>query len=607
MIKDLVNLFGKAYEQQEDKLILDWYKPKEGLYIKIHPDREPESLVIKKKQDDMELEHPLYQWFKVRDYYSILFDMNKPVDPGKKIHSNNFLTLFIKRDIFPQVGETPLSTEEINKSIEQYFELLEDPAKKFKGTKEVKKMLEEYFAEKFHPVNVDRIRQNGEYLLKHMEELIALVKSSEISKGYVKVFFDAPEEEYRRELEKFIIPRVFNKNDYNEMIDGRMTGLSNSNMGTNSKKPFLELKTMKCRIPYRITVEEAVLTQKFFDWLMAQPNWEIYVPPEFAFDRSTPEKQENKPLYSIYATKGKEAVVEDFDYIPSYSSQTKFELQNAAEISKEIAGERFIEDIKIIITLEALQSITSKYFFADKMKGYFKNTIPDIVEGKFTKTMQSLFAISREGFFNYFSLGIDLQLKGLIDKVSSQLIREQLLYTVEGTGTERFKEVRRAFNLRISYLDYFFKEEGKMGMGDRITQMNKTWKEKLFSQETEVVACENDEEFYFMCGQLARYLASQSESKDKNFDLIEPFLRANNGDQFKKKLQQLFNAYKHKISMNNYRFSRAFGAVQGYAPNSDAKEFMDMFYAGLMIDNIMYTKAEKKSTEGRKGDEDADE
>ena len=73
-------------------------------------------------------------------------------------------------------------------------------------------------------------------------------------KDYLKIFFVEDDLEkslelFRNEHKRYLIPNIFNSNDYNRKIGETIYGLSNNNMGLNSKKAFLENKIKKanCR------------------------------------------------------------------------------------------------------------------------------------------------------------------------------------------------------------------------------------------------------------------------------------------------------------------------------------------------------------------------
>ena len=105
--------------------------------------------------------------------------------------------------------------------------------------------------------------------------------------------------------------------------------------------------------------------------------------------------------------------------------------------------------------------------------------------------------------------------------------------------------------------------------------------------------CENDDEFFFLSGQLAYYLLFQSEADKKTHGLVEPFLRSKTAQNLKKQLAFVYDSYKHAILFENKKFNNAMSAVQGYSTENDFRSNQDMFLAGLMTKNIFYIKKEQ--------------
>ena len=64
---------------------------------------------------------------------------------------------------------------------------------------------------------------------------------------------------YKNESEIYLSLKIFNDIKYNKNLDDNIFGLSNGNMGLNSKKPFLENKSRKLSIPFLINSENALL------------------------------------------------------------------------------------------------------------------------------------------------------------------------------------------------------------------------------------------------------------------------------------------------------------------------------------------------------------
>jgi CRISPR-associated protein Csh1 len=579
LINDLVQLFKSAYERLGDNIILDSYHPKPGLYMKIDKNGKPQKLVIGKERPEGNPD--LYKWFRDRDYYSILVDMNKPVDPKKKIHSNNYLTLFIKKDIFPGVGENSLDKSTFEERVKQYFDILAQPEEK-NGDKKVKELME------YVPGQTDltEIESNRDYILDQLDFLIEEIKVEDFE-GYVSLFFDEDISIYKYVCRKYLVSRIFNKNTFNEKFGSKIMGLSNYNMGSNDKKPYLELKTTKYKVPYRVTVEDAIMTKKFFDWLGYQEERELLIPYDFNFEGKLESIRNIKVLnncYYLYFAKGKEITIEDFEYLPHYRSKIDFQILNVLQVGKTEGNVVRLEDDIYPRTRIELEGYTDRYFFNGRLTGgYFQE--PKIKTGVFSKNLQNLLLISRKAFHSFFRKAIDEDLYSIIDKVSMAIVKEHL------RNGEAYKAAW-AYNLRIGFLDYYSIKGGEK-MGDRLKGLMERLDNKISSKET--VFCENDEEFYFTAGQLAYFILSKSEAKKKNFDMAEPFLRAKGSSEIKKQLNYMFDRYKHAIRLYDTSFKNAMSMIRAYDTEGSYKEYEDTFIAGLMARNMFYKSSENET------------
>lgn len=102
MIYDILEVFRKEYEQKGDKLILDNYQLKDGLYVRVNNDGSLDYYICETvKKDkifrtlDGILVNNILDWFKERDYYSGYLNSNKSFF-DKKIHNVNYLSFFVK-------------------------------------------------------------------------------------------------------------------------------------------------------------------------------------------------------------------------------------------------------------------------------------------------------------------------------------------------------------------------------------------------------------------------------------------------------------------------------------------------------------------------------
>ena len=614
MIKDMTKSF-KAAVQKNENIILDNFKCKDGLYIRLNGNTpfeiaEENYLIINNKKDEVK-KIDLMNWFKERDYCSIILndDTNKAIDlPAKKIHSTNLFTYFIKKDICPMVGKTPIEMNKLKELTDGYFEKLKLAEDKFldiytksgyvdvKPKKEDKEeFLQKYFSEEIKYIRsekrLNKIEEHKKYILNNLDEIVKLInnfgKEHEFS-GYIKLFFDNDVFDYRMESRIYTMPRIFNVNDYNIFTDNVIMGLPGNNITTNSKKPYLLLKTMQCNVPYRATAKDVQTTKSYFEWLMAQGKFkEIKIDYNHKFDGTDTHKKD-EAYYVVHLNKNAE--IDDFDNVPFDLPKLDFKFDNVLRITERLNkndknSDRVLIPSKYISDYSELQKMFFEYFFNNRIQGYIKDLEPSIKPNEFTGQMRALFMFSRDALNDFFSKGIKTSLKTIVNKLTIELIEEELKHTVQGFNLDR---ASKAYNMRISLLIYFKDRRGKE-LADKIRPNMESLRTKLGSDG--LVTCENDEEFYFTSGQLAYYLLSQSESDKKNFGIFESILNAKDSNQLKRRLHEIFAAYKHAILINNIKFKNAMSMVMGYETEAKIKDDMkDMLLAGLLANNIFYTK-----------------
>lgn len=619
MIKDMLKPYKEVVSKDKD-VILDNYTLKDGIYVLLNPNRPIEitnnnHLIINRKSKEnevAEIKNPeLYKLIKEMDYCSVILndDTNKCIDlPAKKIHSTNWMTLFIKKDICPEIAKEPINKEELVELVDGYFEKIKQSEEKFleiynnslykehklKG-KEKDEFLNKYFKELIEyirkPERIEKIERNKQFIISNFDKIIDSIKkfSNEFT-GYIKIFIEESLETYNLENEIYMIPRIFNVNDYNLFIDDEIYGLPANNITTNSKKPYLILKTMQCNAPFRLKTNDVRYSKNYFEWLNTQGKFkEIKLDYNHEFDGTELHKRNNS-YYSIHLNKNSE--IDEYDNIPFDKPELKFTLFNVLGAMEKIENGNSSTQVMLkdeqIVDYKKLQQKFSEYFFNNRMQGYFKDMEPDVKTNEFTAQMKALFILGRDALYDFLNRGIDVSVKHIINKLTMDIIIEKLRNTVQGTNTWR---LARAYNLRVSFLKYF--ELGGMDVADRIKSTMDNLRRKLKLKE--LVICENDDEFYFVAGQLAYYLFSQSESDKKTFGLFEPILNAKNPIQLKRRLSEVFAVYKHAISIDNISFKNAMAMVMGYETVSNIKDSnQDMLLAGILANNIFYEKKEDK-------------
>ena len=308
MLKDCIEIFARELEKTEEqfgnreKFILDSYIPADGDYIVVQKDGTLKSRSFKLDKKTRTLNgmisgSQLDDDIKFYDYHSRLVSMDKPQDPKKVIHSNSYLSFWVKQDSLDN-GKLDMQ------AIDRYYDVLKNPRAKYKNVQDAK--MYDYIAEKVGDVNKEKL----EYSRNWIKQNIFKLKDMGIEltgKNYLKIFFEDDKELYVREEQRYLMTKIYNKNDYNIEIDGQILGLPNDNLALNSKKPYMEHKTRKKTVPYLLTPQSAAVQRMFFDYLMNEANKGN---TNLFFDNSVLDSKYNKN--GITALKNGEFIEGDF-------------------------------------------------------------------------------------------------------------------------------------------------------------------------------------------------------------------------------------------------------------------------------------------------------
>ena len=601
MLADCLEVFKKQLEEKGDSLILDSYLPADGTYVLADLSKGGEIVeqgILKWDKKKKELagkeQFQFYDEMVFFDYNSRLVDMNKPMDSKKIIHSNNYLSFFIKKDSIVN-GKL---TKEV---IDNFYTILENPIGKYQKSKKTMEIYGQ--AEKIYgTVNKEQLNQCRKWIEAHVFSLEKLAIPMQ-GKDYLKIFFlfSEPEEmkkEYLREGNRYLLPNIFNSNDYNQALHGLVYGLPNNNMGMNAKKPYLEHKTRGNPMPYLLDADEVIVQKRFFDYLMnfaAKGDVNIYIDPdECEFFASAQDKMPERDFQGIYLRikKGKEVEIHDMDVVNDY----RFRLRKKF-IYRDYLGIDFtkLENNlswygREIVTLEKMQQMVNEIAFSKFLTGnYFTKedelSIPDSV-------LKNVIADSRSALFAWFYKGAE---NNVMEILKSSL-RRLIFGAVENGYLTKAKHI---LNLYYSVEEHEKKGEEDMKLTPE--QVKARLREKLVSEET--VGFADDKEYYFGVGQVLYFFLSKSRMAKKNLSLANPLFCAKSDEVIKKKLRQMFIKYNYDIILNTKRFHNLYSMISIYKPDHAVDQ--DMMIAGFLCDNLLYEKKEsdqKKKTDQKEND-----
>lgn len=580
VLKECIEVFEHILSEEGMKMILDSYIPADGTYIIVGKDgsiSDPIDIKLDKKTNEMDRSNRYFTDICHYDYNSQLISMNKPVDGKKIIHSNNYLSFWVKK-------ESIVSGKLTDEIIDGYYDVLADPLeKKYKKSKEASKIYQ-LFEETEGAVPKEEIEKNKLWIKEHIYHLDDVDMNR---KDYLKIFFEADREIYEREGKRYFLPNIYNNNDYNVEIENKVYGLPDNNVGMNAKKPLLSIKTRKYAAPYLLDGYQVMRQKLFFDYLMnlaSARKYHVYVDTELqrieaCSNGQAPESVESGYYFRI--KKGKnEAEIQTQDNIVDYRQILKppfyFQKIVGADYKKYSAYfARYGEYGKRVDVGQLINEV----FFSNYLAGNFfldANEI-NINDGILKENVIT----ARDAVFDWVYKGIDRSFSQIIDTVSLNLIKGALLNGYRERALWQF-------DLRYSFKVYF-SGEGEANMAETISKIRQSVEYKVLAKET--IPLDNDDEYFYAVGQLAAFLVSLNKSKDKKQSLINPFMNVKSDKIIKDKVIQLYKKYNYALSDSSKRVKNLLAMVVGYEP--DGKVDQEKIILGYACDNIVYMKEEK--------------
>lgn len=575
MIDEALEVFKKIYDKEGEELVVSKHIPKDGTYILVNKKSGKiiETLNIsydkKSKKINGEL-NQYYGYFRAFDYYSNLVDMNKPMDPKKTIHSNQIYSFFIKKD---SIRENKL-TKAI---IEGYKKNLLNPEEKY-NSKEAKELYKN-IAEKLSKIEKDIVEDIFLWIEDNVNENLL---DNDNKKDYLKIFFvednlDKSLELFRNEHKRYLIPNIFNSNDYNKRIGETIYGLSNNNMGLNAKKAFLENKTRRISTPYLVNTDEILLQYAFYNYLLPevkQGNYFIYFSENEIIPRTYKEGCPNGAKYLLNASYSKDVDIKNFNVISKNSSE---------EINinfKEILHQKKKDTDEIEygnLNREKMMNNINKILFYNSLLGNFllSDGDLDIKDIEIKKLLMKY----RNAFYKWFYLNDEAEVKKNIRKIYLDAVMVAI-------GNGHFFKASQQLDFGFCLEKYFY---GKSELMEEIMNVKEVFLNHTLSEEDWEFL--NDEEYFFAVGQILAYINYMRNSKAKSLNFIKQLTFVKNIDVLKEKIKKIVISYSHIFETKNKKINRTISNISLYQP----KEIrIDILLAGFTADIIFFKKREEK-------------
>ncbi len=577
MFYNLLAPFEEAYKERGDQLIIENYNLKEGIYIQIDAQGKPlQHMVIHWKENQSELRSEQYFWFREADFYSDYISNRKcVVAPAKVIHSNNCLSVFMKKEKL--IGTKSLSSEELNKELGDYFAKLNSERY---GSELILNRIEGLLAQEVR----DKCSKSLFNFFNNQREWL-IDKDDEFS-TYVRVFVKRDNlRDFKSEGERYLRHRIFNKDNFNIEYNGEVFGLSDTNMGLNDKKPYLVHRTTPFEVPFLIGLDNALTLNRYALWIKGQETKTIYIPQKFKFDMILEKENwtsgSDDVNYISTIVEDDQLEIRDFDIVPAHSKHIEFEVSNSLGINV-FNKETNSWDLPYYgtynnKTVEAFLGCIDEMLFDRQLIHNISKDAGEIKPSKFmSKKLIVNLLNTRDAVSNFVNKGDFLSLQFVI----GQHFRELML----DMATKSRAKGQGAFNCYIACLKTF-------NLGGDILESNL---KKLSHEMRLAVELKDNEDlkhpdlYAFVAGQVAFFVVYQSEKKKMNHDVVEHFLNKENAGSLNEELKYWYKKYSHGINLANQTFNSALSKLMAFDNTSTFNE--DLFLAGFLSNNLFLEK-----------------
>ncbi|HWQ93494.1 MAG TPA: hypothetical protein VN673_17640 [Clostridia bacterium] len=431
-----------------------------------------------------------------------------------------------------------------------------------------------------------------------IENIAENVRALKLKKDcYIRIFLDANEDDYQHEGGRYLVTKIFNSNKYNLWIGNTVLGLSDSNMGMNSKKPYQAHSSTKFKVPFRVDARSAISLRKLFLWLGSRRNengWflsEGYLPvrkhPAGLFKAMGDVNLPESVHYLHQQKKNDDTLIDDYDFLPRFSDSIPkpVEFQNHLDCAEFDGGKKD--------RLSEIEAMVDKYLFNFQLrKNYGDEKVT--ASGQLSGELAAQIMYTRHAWHAWFRKGDAIPIAACIDRATmgpmvARLKDLETLRVMKSTMSQML-------NTRFALLSYFSNKEDQ-DMGNYYQQQYELLKEKVQSDVSDAFG-ESSAEFYLATGQLLYYMMCCREGQNINYDLaLRDFITARNAQVVKDQLLKKWRPTMYKDTIWNPRFNKLLSIVRTY--NAPAKELVDIdaLIAGFCNKNLVYMKKEEQTHE----------
>ncbi|SEA59908.1 hypothetical protein [Psychroflexus halocasei] len=652
MIKELVNFTDKL----EEPFKILGYEPKPGLHILVNKTQQNGTSKIdlqdfhyekydKKMKQDMESD--FLEDCKLRQKNSWCVNTNKCFDlPTKAIHSCSPFCVAFKREHleggkkykqYEGNEKKPQIYDRFKSYFEKAFSLFNNEEEKEKyivferffsndDFSEILREIDDNQRAKEEEINskIKEIQENAKATSdkstkKKLKEQAKVLKHDALQfkelsdQDYVIFYLDVPLKKYKEVHDNYLSDKLFNTTDYNiEDNQKELTyGTSDFLNGFNSKMPFLMHQTASFDISGRISNKEA---KSLYEFLNILPNRSLPSPlPIFIYEEELQSeaislfkesgfkysyteilkelfKNHNDKeianyylLYWLYTKNG--VVFKDFDFVSKFEFKVdsqKCRILNLFGIKKNDKNQMKTYQLDNIFDFESLifkQLLQNKYLKLD----YF---------GELKKDDYTGFDLSFSSYSKYRKAVYDYVYKSKRQAISYHTFQEMVFARLkDNLKQDNEYGIKEILNIWFSLAEFFINPKNpKITMPSKLKSYREFVKNLVSDEEAPEVV--SNEEFAFTAGQVIKYIHSKSKSADSGFGLLEPYTQQSKCDQFKLRIANDFERYKHENFSRN--FERAASFILSFETEIDLKKLLPEMLAGFFNDNKLFSNSKNE-------------
>ncbi|MDO5432916.1 hypothetical protein [Eubacterium sp.] len=575
MLKECIVVFEHQYEKQGDTIFIEDYLFDHGLYVLVDADG---SILVKQEvHEDEDLPEEFIEAFKEIDYLSRIISTNKAVDKKKMIHSNNYLSFWVKKqNVLPDKKGNVRLTPEI---ITGYFDVLANPETKYR--KEILPLLEEVNRE-VGEIDRKTLGQNWEWITQNIYSLITDPKEKN---GYLKVFFLASTKKYQAESKRYFVPNVFSYPILMTEMNGQPMGVSSYTLNLNDKKPYFKNFTRKTQVPCYVNAEDAYLYAKFYQYLdiyARKKIYNIYISSNDGIFGLRNEEAPDTYFNGYYLRISRERtglVIIYSDRVNGYFPEIlPLEIKQRLRVDR---NRKFSEENYPFVTLQTVNELKcyiDQYIYG---KGMLKQLFRDPKEIKYyDPRVRDELVAAMPSFITAFYVG---EIRCYWDYFKNHAMA--IVYNSIRNDHDYYAFL--CFTIFLAMEEYFEEkqEDDFMEMANDLFRM---------VTEEDVIEIQNDKQYYFIAGQLIDYLNHYYNKNSYAAIHIENALRIKEPVKLRESLTKTFRERMAQLRQN-VRFDKLMAAFLLHEPES--KKVDERFLiAGYLSANVMYRNRKEEET-----------